>query len=146
VSGKPRIVILDRAALTQAELPIPRFDHTWSEYPGSDTAEVVPRLFWATLAITHACPIDAETIGQLHKLGGIVVTVTAMPRVVSRLKIAAPAVDNRANALLLAWLAVQLGVPKTAVRLVRGESSRRKTVAVPVRAAPSAASTFANMT
>ncbi|MBN8763130.1 MAG: hypothetical protein BGP20_06125 [Thiobacillus sp. 63-78] len=47
-----------------------------------------------------------------------------------KLKIAAPAVDNKANAHLLAWLATQLGLPKSAVRLVRGESSRQKTVAV----------------
>ena len=47
-----------------------------------------------------------------------------------KLKIAAPAVDNKANAHLLAWLAAQLGVPKSAVRLVRGDTSRHKTVAV----------------
>ena len=47
-----------------------------------------------------------------------------------KLKIAAPAVDNKANAHLLAWLAAQLGVPKSAVRLVRGEASRQKTAAV----------------
>ena len=47
-----------------------------------------------------------------------------------KLKIAAPPVDNKANVHLLVWLAAQLGVPKSAVRLVRGESSRQKTVAV----------------
>jgi len=47
-----------------------------------------------------------------------------------KLKIAAPPVDNKANAHLLTWLAAQLGVPKSAVRLVRGEASRQKTVAV----------------
>jgi uncharacterized protein (TIGR00251 family) len=47
-----------------------------------------------------------------------------------KLKIAAPPVDNKANALLLAWLAARLGVPRSAVRLVRGETSRLKTVAV----------------
>jgi len=47
-----------------------------------------------------------------------------------KLKIAAPPVDNKANAHLLTWLAAQLGVPKSAVRLVRGETSRQKTVAV----------------
>jgi len=47
-----------------------------------------------------------------------------------KLKIAAPPVDNKANAQLLAWLAAQLKVPKSAVRLVRGETSRQKTVAV----------------
>ena len=47
-----------------------------------------------------------------------------------KLKIAAPAVDNKANAHLLAWLAAQWGVPKSVVRLVRGETSWLKTVAV----------------
>ncbi|MHB1215504.1 MAG: DUF167 domain-containing protein [Thiobacillus sp.] len=47
-----------------------------------------------------------------------------------KLKIAAPPVDNKANAHLLTWLAAQLNVPKSAVRLVRGETSRQKTVAV----------------
>ena len=47
-----------------------------------------------------------------------------------KLKIAAPAVDNKANERLLGWLATQLGVPKASVRLVRGETSRHKTVAV----------------
>ena len=47
-----------------------------------------------------------------------------------KLKIAAPPVDNKANVHLLTWLAAQLGVPKSAVRLVRGETSRQKTVAV----------------
>lgn len=47
-----------------------------------------------------------------------------------KLKIAAPPVDNKANAHLLAWLAAQLGVPRSAVRLVRGETSRQKTVLV----------------
>ncbi|MGK2953946.1 MAG: DUF167 domain-containing protein [Thiobacillus sp.] len=53
-----------------------------------------------------------------------------------KLKIAAPPVDNKANAHLLAWLAAQLGVPKYAVRLIRGETSRQKTVAVSGVAAP----------
>lgn len=47
-----------------------------------------------------------------------------------KLKIAAPPVDNKANAHLLAWLAAHLGVPKASVTLVRGETSRQKTVAV----------------
>jgi len=53
-----------------------------------------------------------------------------------KLKIAAPPVDNKANAQLLDWLAAQLGVPKSAVRLVRGASSRQKTVAVSGAATP----------
>lgn len=74
MSGKERVAFLDRAAFTADELPIPRFDHNWSEYPATEPADVVPRLFWATTAITHACPINSDMIGQLHKLKRIVVT------------------------------------------------------------------------
>ena len=78
MSSKERVVFLDRAAFTADELPIPRFEHNWSEYPDCDAADIVPRLFWATTAITHACPIGADAIGQLHKLTRIVVTGPAV--------------------------------------------------------------------
>ncbi|KVW95084.1 hypothetical protein [Thiobacillus denitrificans] len=78
MSVKERVVFLDRAALGGDDLPIPGFDHNWSEYPATEAADLVPRLFWATTAITHACPIDANTIGQLHKLTRIVVTGPAV--------------------------------------------------------------------
>lgn len=77
MSGKERVVFLDRAAFTPDELPIPGFDHNWSEYPATEPADVVPRLFWATTAITHACGIDADVLAQLHKLRRIVVTGNA---------------------------------------------------------------------
>jgi len=47
-----------------------------------------------------------------------------------KLKIAAPPVDNKANGVLRSWVAVCLGVPNSAVRLLRGEASRRKTLAI----------------
>lgn len=78
MSGKERIVFLDRPAFTPDELPIPSFDHNWSEYPFTEPADLVPRLFWATTAITHATPIDAAAIAQLHKLRRIVVTGPAV--------------------------------------------------------------------
>ena len=74
MSRKERVAFLDRAAFTPDELPIPGFEHNWSEYPDSAATDIVPRLFWATTAITHACPIDADAIGQLHKLVRVVVT------------------------------------------------------------------------
>lgn len=74
MSGKERVVFLDRAAYTNDDLPIPNFEHNWSEYPFTEPSDLVPRLFWATTAITHATPIDAEAIGQLHKLIRIIVT------------------------------------------------------------------------
>lgn len=78
MSAKERVVFLDRAPFTADDLPIPGFDHNWSEYPDTEPADLVPRLFWATTAITHAAPIDAEALGQLHKLTRIVVTGPAV--------------------------------------------------------------------
>lgn len=78
MSGKERIVFLDRPAFTPDDLPIPSFNHNWSEYPFTEPADLVPRLFWATTAITHATPIDAAAIAQLHKLRRIVVTGPAV--------------------------------------------------------------------
>jgi uncharacterized protein (TIGR00251 family) len=45
-----------------------------------------------------------------------------------RLRLAAPATQGQANAALLRWLAQSLGVPKRCVRLVSGQSNRRKRV------------------
>lgn len=47
-----------------------------------------------------------------------------------KIRIAAPPVDGRANEALLDFLASRLGVPRRAVSLVAGESSRRKRVRV----------------
>ena len=47
-----------------------------------------------------------------------------------KIRLAAPAVDGKANALLLRFLASAFGVSLRAVVLVRGESSRQKTVRV----------------
>ena len=53
-----------------------------------------------------------------------------------RVRLAAPPVDGKANAQLLAWVAGELGLPRRAVRLVRGETARRKWLALD--AAPAA--------
>ena len=45
MSFKERVVFLDRAALTPDDLPIPNFEHNWSEYPETEPADLVPRLF-----------------------------------------------------------------------------------------------------
>ena len=52
-----------------------------------------------------------------------------------RVRLAAPPVEGKANDLLVGWVADQLGLPRRAVRLARGESSRRKWLAID--AAPS---------
>ena len=47
-----------------------------------------------------------------------------------KIRLAAPPVDGKANACLLAFLADQLGVAKSAVSLISGETSRAKRVHV----------------
>jgi hypothetical protein len=47
-----------------------------------------------------------------------------------RIRLAAPPVEGKANRALLKFLAGKIGVPSGKLRVSRGESSRRKTVAV----------------
>jgi len=47
-----------------------------------------------------------------------------------RIRLAAPPVDGKANAALMAWLADALGCPKRAVTLVRGQTGRSKSLAI----------------
>ncbi len=47
-----------------------------------------------------------------------------------RVRLAAPPVDGQANEQLLAWLAGELRLPRRALRLLRGEASRRKQVVI----------------
>ena len=49
-----------------------------------------------------------------------------------RVRLAAPPIDGRANEALVAWLAKSLGVARRNVEVLRGESSRRKQVAIAV--------------
>ncbi len=58
-----------------------------------------------------------EKLGPLHD-GRLKVSVTSPP------------VDGEANAAVIALLAKTLGVPKSAVEVIAGTSSRRKTVRV----------------
>lgn len=47
-----------------------------------------------------------------------------------RVRLHAPPVDGKANDALQAWLAQQLGLPRRAVALLRGDTARRKVLAV----------------
>jgi len=49
-----------------------------------------------------------------------------------RVRLAAPPIDGRANEALIAWLAKSLDVPRRHIEVLRGESSRRKQVAIAV--------------
>jgi uncharacterized protein len=47
-----------------------------------------------------------------------------------RIRVAAPPVDGGANDALVRFIAKRLGVPRAAVRITHGDTSRRKTVTI----------------
>lgn len=47
-----------------------------------------------------------------------------------KIRLAAPPVDGKANACLIAFLAAQLGIAKSAIRLLSGDTSRAKRVRI----------------
>ena len=47
-----------------------------------------------------------------------------------KVRVAAPPVEGKANAALIAFLADRFGVPRRSVTIVRGDAARRKTVLV----------------
>src|SRR5579859_4564237 len=76
-----------------------------------------------------------------QKEGGVVVSVRLQPRAsrdeisgvvegALRIRLTAPAMENRANEALCEFLASLLKRPKSAVRILSGERSRTKRVAI----------------
>ena len=47
-----------------------------------------------------------------------------------KISLQAPALENRANELLLAWLSKQLKVPQKQIQFISGQNSRKKRVEV----------------
>ena len=47
-----------------------------------------------------------------------------------KIRLAAPAIDGRANAALLEFVAKRLGVPRSALQIRSGQTSRRKLLVV----------------
>jgi len=85
-----------------------------------------------------------------QKDGTVLVDVHVMPNAAKtqiqglhdgalRVRLHAPPVDGKANLALQAWLAETLGIPKSAVELVRGATARRKQLRVDARYAAQAA-------
>ena len=73
--------------------------------------------------------------------GGVVLSLHVAPRAkrteiaglhgaALKVRLAAPPVDDKANRELLRFLADRLGAPNSAVRLVSGQTSRGKRVAI----------------
>lgn len=81
-----------------------------------------------------------------QKDGSVLVDIHVMPNAARteiqglhdgalKVRLHAPPVDGKANDALQAWLAETIGVPKSAVALLRGASSRRKQLKVEAQAA-----------
>ena len=47
-----------------------------------------------------------------------------------RLKITAPPVDNKANKFVVEFLSKRFKVPKTSIKILRGDTSREKTILI----------------
>ena len=86
-------------------------------------------------------PLPALPFLHAQKDGAVLVDVHVMPNAAKtqiqglhdgalRVRLHAPPVDGKANLALLAWLAATLGVPKSAVELLRGATARRKQLRV----------------
>lgn len=74
------IVFLDRDSLV-ANVRRPRFEHDWTEYPGTEPDDVVTRLAGATIAITNKVPVRADALAQLPGLKMIAVAATGTDNV-----------------------------------------------------------------
>ncbi len=80
---------------------------------------------WLTLAG------DGSAVLALHIQPGARKTeVAGLHGEALKIRLAAPPVDGKANAALLAFLAGACGVPKSAVSLISGETSRSKRVRI----------------
>ena len=86
-------------------------------------------------------PLPTLPFLQKQKDGAVLIDVHVMPNAARtqiqglhdgalHLRLHAPPVDGQANLALQAWLAATLGIPKSAVALLRGASSRRKQLRV----------------
>lgn len=60
-----------------------------------------------------------------------------------KIRVSAPPVDGKANEALLAFVATRLGLPRRAVSLLAGDTSRRKRVRVEGAAAEAVVARFA---
>jgi len=74
---------------------------------------------------------DGSVILTLHIQPGAKKTeITGLHGDALKIRLAAPPVDGKANAALIAFLAKTCGVPKSSVELVSGDTSRAKRVRV----------------
>lgn len=72
-----KIVFLDSTAIPKhISIPRPSFEHTWTEYDHTSSAETIERAKDADIVITSKVIFDRETLQQLPKLKLIAITAT----------------------------------------------------------------------
>lgn len=72
-----KIVFLDSTAIPKhISIPRPSFEHTWTEYDHTSSAETIERSKDADIVITSKVIFDRETLKQLPKLKLIAITAT----------------------------------------------------------------------
>jgi glycerate dehydrogenase len=75
-----RVVFLDRATL-EAEIRSFKFATQYTEYEGTETADILPRLRGAAVAIVNKVPLRAPILEQLPELKLIAVAATGVDNV-----------------------------------------------------------------
>jgi uncharacterized protein (TIGR00251 family) len=86
---------------------------------------------WLQLAKTDAAGAPPTMTLTLHiQPGAKKSEVAGLYGDALKIRLAAPPVDGRANEALIAFLAQRLGLPKSALTLKSGQSSRRKRIEV----------------
>jgi hypothetical protein len=86
-------------------------------------------------------PLPDQPFLRMEKSGDVIVDVHVMPNAARtqvqglhdgalRLRLHAPPVDGKANLALQAWLADVLGIPRAGIRMIRGDTARRKQLRV----------------
>lgn len=86
---------------------------------------------------------------RLEKTGAVIVDIHVIPNAsrtqadglhdgALRVRLHAPPVDGKANAALVAWLADTLGIAKSHVEVIRGQTAKRKQLRISALTAASA--------
>jgi uncharacterized protein YggU (UPF0235/DUF167 family) len=89
-------------------------------------ANVSARTHWPCLTVSGDCAQLAVSVVPNARWTGC----DGLHDGALRVRLCAPPTDGRANAALVAWLAAEIGCPKRALSLVRGRSTRLKTLRV----------------
>lgn len=100
--------------------------------------------------------MSGMAFARAAKTGGFIIDIQVMPNanktqldglyggddpanpMALKLKLKAPPVDGKANEALIKWLASELGIARSSLELMRGQTSRRKQIRISAEAAATA--------